>query len=163
MFATDHTNASRTLLFDIGRLRWDEELCALFNVPMRALPKCAKAARAFGGTEHEGILPEPLPICGVMGDSQASLFAQRCYEPGMAKATFGTGTSVLLNAGQSLRGRERSQQGHRVGTGLGCEQDNQPTPSKALSITRPPRLSWLKNQFELIDRRSGNRGAGPRR
>ncbi len=104
VLATDHTNASRTLLFDIGKLRWDEELCDLFDVPLRALPEVRESAAQFGETDVGGILPRQVPICGVMGDSQASLFAQRCYQPGMVKATFGTGTSVLLNIGDRVRG-----------------------------------------------------------
>ena len=103
VFATDFTNASRTLLFDIGKLRWDAELCRLFSVPRRALPEVRESAAQFGETDVDGILPKHVPIVGVMGDSQASLFAQRCYQPGMAKATFGTGTSVLLNIGDRLR------------------------------------------------------------
>jgi glycerol kinase len=103
VFATDHTNASRTLLFDIRRLRWDEELCGLFDVPMRALAEVRESAAEFGASDVEGALPAPVPIRGVMGDSQASLFAQRCFRPGMAKATFGSGTSVLLNVGESCR------------------------------------------------------------
>ena len=104
VFATDYTNASRTLLFDIGQLRWDEELCALFDVPPGALPEVRESAAQFGDTDAAGALPKRVPIVGVMGDSQASLFAQRCYRPGMAKATFGTGTSVLLNVGNRFRG-----------------------------------------------------------
>ena len=103
VFASDFTNASRTLLFDIGRLRWDEQLCRLFGVPMRALAEVRESSAHFGETDAGGILPKPVPIVGVMGDSQASLFAQKCYAPGEAKATFGTGTSVLLNIGSKFK------------------------------------------------------------
>ena len=103
VFATDATNASRTMLFDIGKLRWDESLCKLFNVPLRALPEVRECSAQFGATDANGIFPKPVPIVGVMGDSQASLFAQLCYKPGAAKATFGTGTSVLLNIGGTPR------------------------------------------------------------
>jgi glycerol kinase len=99
VFATDFTNASRTLLFDIGALQWDTSLCRLFKVPASALPEVRESAAHFGETDAGGALPKSVPIIGVMGDSQASLFAQRCYQPGTAKATFGTGTSVLLNIG----------------------------------------------------------------
>src|SRR4051812_46624922 len=88
LFATDFTNASRTMLFDIRKLRWDARLCKLFNVPLRALPEVRESAAQFGETNANGILPTPVPIIGIMGDSQASLFAQRCYQPGAAKATF---------------------------------------------------------------------------
>ena len=70
---------------------------------MRALAEVRESFAQFGETDAAGDLPKQLPICGVMGDSQASLFAQRCYEPGMAKATFGSGTSVLLNVGDDFR------------------------------------------------------------
>src|SRR5204863_8474633 len=73
IFATDHTNASRTSLFDILKLRWDEDLCDLFDVPVRALPEVRESSAAFGDTDAEGVLPRPVPVLGVMGDSQASL------------------------------------------------------------------------------------------
>ena len=86
-----------------------------------------------------------------MGDSQASLFAQRCYEPGMAKATFGTGTSVLLNAGQSLRGGESSQKG--TVSALAWVVNKQPTYAvEGLINYSSATVSWLKNQLKLIDR-----------
>jgi glycerol kinase len=103
VFATDPTNASRTLLYDINRLQWDEALCELFEVPMHSLAEVRESFARFGASDAVGTLPKKLPICGVMGDSQASLFAQRCYEPGMAKVTFGSGSSVLLNIGDSFR------------------------------------------------------------
>ena len=102
-FATDHTNASRTLLFDITRLQWDHDLCKAFGVPIRALAEVRDSTGSFGETTFEGLLKRPLKICGVMGDSQASLFAHRCFRPGMAKVTIGTGSSVLLNLGPQLR------------------------------------------------------------
>lgn len=99
VFATDHTNASRTLLYDLHRLAWDDELLQLFDVPRIALPEIRASDARFGATDFAGLLPAPLPICGVMGDSQAALFSQRCYTPGSAKVTFGTGSSILLNIG----------------------------------------------------------------
>jgi glycerol kinase len=99
-FATDATNASRTLLYDARTLGWDKELCELFGAPPASLPEVRESFDRFGETDADGALPGALPICGVIGDSQAALFAQRCYRPGMAKATFGTGTSVLLNIGE---------------------------------------------------------------
>ena len=87
VFATDHTNASRTLLFDISNLKWDPNLCDLFGVPMRALPEVRDSTDQFGQTTINRLLTHPIPVCGVMGDSQASLFAHRCFVPGMAKVT----------------------------------------------------------------------------
>ncbi len=99
-FATDVTNASRTLLYDIRRLRWDQELCAMFEVPELALPEVRESASSFGSTSIGGL--GEVPIVGVMGDSQASLFAQRCFHRGSTKATFGTGTSILRNTGEKV-------------------------------------------------------------
>jgi glycerol kinase len=146
VFATDDTNASRTLLFDIGRLRWDEELCGLFDVPVRALPEVRESAARFGETDAAGALPRQVPICGVMGDSQASLFAQRCYRPGMAKATFGTGTSVLLNIG----GEFRVSQGGAV-TALAWVWRGQATYAfEGIINFSAATITWLKNQLGLI-------------
>jgi glycerol kinase len=102
VFATDHTNASRTLLYDIVNMRWDPDCCAWWQVPMQALAEVRASADQFGETTLGGLLPRPLPIRGVMGDSQAALFAQHCVEPGTAKVTFGTGSSVLLNVGNNV-------------------------------------------------------------
>lgn len=79
--ATDATNASRTLLFDISCLGWDEALCELFHIPMLALPEVRENTANFGQTTLGGLLEAPIPINGVMGDSQASLFALRCFPP----------------------------------------------------------------------------------
>lgn len=103
VLATDHTNASRTLLLDIRTLRWDEHLCRLFDVPTHALPEVRDSTAQYGETDAGGRLARPAPIVGVMGDSQASLFAHRCFEPGMAKVTLGSGSSVLLNIGRECR------------------------------------------------------------
>ena len=146
VFATDHTNASRTLLFDIGKLRWDEELCRLFDVPLGALPEVRESAAQFGETDVGGILPRRVPICGVMGDSQASLFAQRCYLPGMVKATFGSGTSVLLNIGGEFRQSERG-----AVTALAWVWHGQPTYAfEGIINYSAATISWLKNQIGLI-------------
>jgi glycerol kinase len=101
--ATDNTNASRTLLYDIGRLRWDEELCRVFKVPIHALAVVKESSSTFGETNLGGVLTRSIPICGVMGDSQAALFAERCFRPGTAKVTMGSGCSVLLNIGDQPR------------------------------------------------------------
>lgn len=146
VFATDFTNASRTLLFDIGKLKWDAELCKLFKVPLSALPEVRESAAQFGETTANGFLPRPVPIIGVMGDSQAALFAQRCYEPGTAKATFGTGTSVLLNIGDKLR---VSEQG--AVTALAWVYQGQPTYAfEGLINFSAATVEWLKNQLGLI-------------
>ncbi|MEO6093027.1 MAG: glycerol kinase GlpK, partial [Novosphingobium sp.] len=97
--ATDVTNAGRTLLFDIRAERWDEELCALFGVPAAMLPEVHDNSHIFG-TTAEGLFDVAIPIAGMVGDQQAALFGQACFEPGMAKSTYGTGCFMLLNTGQ---------------------------------------------------------------
>ncbi len=96
---TDYTNASRTLLFNIKTLNWDSELLNIFNVPETMLPEVCPSDEIFGITDIDGTLKKPLKICGVVGDSQGALFGQRCFEKGMAKATFGTGNSIMMNIG----------------------------------------------------------------
>jgi glycerol kinase len=146
VFATDSTNASRTLLFDIRKLNWDESLCKLFGVPVHALPEVRESAAHFGTTDIHGILPREIPIVGVMGDSQASLFAQRCYRPGMAKATFGTGTSVLLNIGAKFRSSKKG-----AVTALGYVWKGKPSyASEGIINFSAATIEWLKNQIGLI-------------
>jgi glycerol kinase len=98
---TDVTNASRTLLFDIGRLAWDPELADLFGVPMSVLPEVGPSSGLLASTAAGVVpgLPAGVPIGGVAGDQQAALFGQACFEPGMTKNTYGTGSFVLMNVG----------------------------------------------------------------
>ena len=96
---TDHSNASRTQLFHIGKLQWDEEICRLFGLNISMLPEPCPSDSAFGETDFEGLLPSPVPIHGVLGDSHGALFGQGCNKPGMVKATYGTGSSVAMNIG----------------------------------------------------------------
>jgi len=93
---TDYTNASRTMLFDIHRLAWDEELCGLLKVDPARLPQPRPSSGLFGTTAEFG---GEVPVAGVAGDQQAALFGQACHQPGMAKNTYGTGSFVLLNTG----------------------------------------------------------------
>jgi glycerol kinase len=93
---TDYTNASRTMLFDIHRLAWDEELCGLLGVDPARLPEARPSSGLFGTTTEFG---GEVPVAGVAGDQQAALFGQACHRPGMAKNTYGTGSFVLLNTG----------------------------------------------------------------
>jgi glycerol kinase len=146
VFATDPTNASRTLLYDITRLRWDEALCNLFDVPIRALPNVRESFDHFGQTDSAGSLPRRLPICGVMGDSQASLFSHCCFEKGRAKATFGSGTSVLLNTGDQ---RESNDQGS-VSALAWVRQGHPVYALEGLINYSSATIDWLKNQLGMI-------------
>lgn len=99
-FKTDYSNASRTQLFNINTLEWDGELCTLFGVDPGMLPEVCMSDSLFGETDIEGALPHAVPIYGVLGDSHGALFGQGCVEPGMGKATYGTGSSVMVNIGE---------------------------------------------------------------
>ena len=98
---TDASNASRTLLCDIRKGEWDEELCELFGVPVKALPEIGPSVGEFGRTKPERLHGHSVPVAGVAGDQQAALFGQRCVSPGLGKNTYGTGSFVLFNAGAS--------------------------------------------------------------
>jgi len=98
--ATDFSNASRTLCFDIRALRWDEGLATMLGVPMEVFPELRPSAGVFGETAGGGPLPAGIPVAGIAGDQQAALFGQACLEPGMAKNTYGTGCFLLLNTGE---------------------------------------------------------------
>lgn len=99
--ATDPTNASRTLLYDIQKLRWDRELCELFSVPEKALPEVRPSLSVFGRTQKE-VLGAEIPVAGILGDQQAALFGQVCLEEGEAKVTWGTGAFLLVNTGEKV-------------------------------------------------------------
>jgi glycerol kinase len=146
VFASDHTNACRTLLYDINSLRWDEELCKIFDVPLQALPDVRQSSAQFGKTDIDGTLSAPIPICGVMGDSQASLFAQRCFKPGSAKVTFGTGSSVLLNIGSEM---SLSESG--IVTTVAWVYGEKPTYAfEGITNFTGATIAWLQNQLQLI-------------
>lgn len=98
--ATDYTNASRTLLFNIHTLDWDDELLTLFTVPRSMMPEAKPCDAIYGKTTVEGLFPEGIEIAGVLGDSHGALAGQMCFEAGMGKATYGTGSSVMVNIGE---------------------------------------------------------------
>ena len=99
VYVTDVSNASRTMLFNIHTLQWDEELLALFGIPKTALPVVVPSGGVVGETDA-AILGVPVPIAGIAGDQHAALFGQCCFAPGMAKNTYGTGCFVLMNTGE---------------------------------------------------------------
>ncbi len=98
-YLTDYTNASRTMLFNINTLQWDKDLLKLFGLQNLLLPQCKPSAYNFGTTNCNGIFKQTLTINGLIGDSQAAAFGEGCFTNGMAKATMGTGCSVLMNIG----------------------------------------------------------------
>jgi glycerol kinase len=98
--ATDVSNASRTQLMNIHNVDWDKELLKIFKVPAQLLPQIGPSSGVFGKTKRVPGLPDGIPIAGIAGDQQAALFGQACFQPGMAKCTFGTGSFLLMNTGK---------------------------------------------------------------
>lgn len=103
VFATDYSNASRTQLFDIHTGEWSKLLCSLFGISADCLPQVYDSNACFGRTDFEGLLPEPIPINSVLGDSHAALFGQGCHREGQVKTTMGTGSSIMMNIGREYR------------------------------------------------------------
>lgn len=146
-FKTDYSNASRTQLFNLKTLSWDEELCGLFGVPMQALAEITDSNACFGYTDFEGYLDQPIPIMGMLGDSHGALFGQGCIRPGMIKATYGTGSSLMMNIGNqpiaSAHGVVTSVAWGMDGEVVYCLEGN-------LNYTGAV-ISWLKNDLKLIE------------
>jgi glycerol kinase len=99
---TDYTNASRTMLFNINKLDWDDEILELFKIPRSAMPEAMPSNSIFCYTNCDNILSQEIPISGVMGDSHAALFGHGCFDKGMIKATYGTGSSIMMNIGNEF-------------------------------------------------------------
>lgn len=100
-FRTDYSNASRTQMFNIGTLSWDESVCGLFGIPTSCLAEVTDSNGLYGETTFDGFFEHPIPIHGVMGDSHGALFGQGCLEKGMIKTTYGTGSSIMMNIGET--------------------------------------------------------------
>ena len=147
-FVTDHTNASRTLLYGIDRFDWDGELLDLFGVPRVALPEIHKSSETVGVCDpsHLGI---EAPIAGIAGDQQAALFGQACWQPGQAKCTYGTGAFLLMNVGVERDSRED----HRgVLTTVACDQAGNPAYALEGSIfIAGAAVQWLRDGLGLIE------------
>lgn len=99
-FKTDYSNASRTQMFNVNTLDWDEEILSLFGISRDMLAEICDSDALYGCTDLNGYLEEPIPIHGVMGDSHGALYGQGCVQPGMIKSTFGTGSSIMMNVGE---------------------------------------------------------------
>ena len=98
--ATDYTNASRTMLFNIHTMQWDDELLQLFDIPLSMMPELKPCDAIYGETTCEGVFSKPIQIAGVLGDSHGALVGQMCFEKGSGKVTYGTGSSVMVNIGE---------------------------------------------------------------
>ena len=102
---TDFSNASRTMLFNINNLRWDDELLEIFGIPEHILPEVRESSEVYGYT-HPALLGKEIPVSGDAGDQQAALFGQACFEEGMVKSTYGTGNFILVNTGEKMKKSE---------------------------------------------------------
>jgi glycerol kinase len=145
LHATDATNASRTLLFDIHRQTWDDALCGLFRIPPALLPEVRDTAADYGATAA-GIFERPLPILALVGDQQAATFGQACFTPGMIKSTYGTGCFVLLNSGDQA---PLSQ--NRLVTTVAARLDGRPSYALEGSIfIAGAAVQWLRDRLGFL-------------
>ena len=145
--ATDPTNASRTMLYNIHEGRWDEELLALFGIPASMMPEVRPSSGIFGETSYPG-LPAGIPIMGVAGDQQAALFGQCCFAPGEAKNTYGTGCFMLLNTGSEARTSE-----HGLVTTIAAAPPDAPATQYALEgsvFVAGALIQWLRDELGII-------------
>lgn len=145
VFATDYTNASRTMLFNIHTLEWDEELLQKFEIPRSLLPEVKPSSGIFGYTDPK-ILGASIPIAGVAGDQQAALFGQCCFEPGQAKNTYGTGCFLLMNTGKKLVNSE-----HGLLTTIAVGMDGEVEYALEGSVfVAGAAIQWLRDQLQFI-------------
>lgn len=147
MYATDMTNASRTLLFNISDLKWDTALLKSFGLSKLKMPEVKYSTAQFGTTTLSGHFTNGIPITGLMGDSHAAAFGEKCFSPGTAKATMGTGSSVLWNTGNNL---VRSEKG-MVTTICWSIEGRVDYALEGVIVSCGATIEWLKNQLELFE------------
>ncbi len=145
-YKTDYSNASRTQLFNIFDLKWDEEICGLFGINPDDLAEVCDSNSRFGETDLGGTFPHPVPIYGVLGDSHGALFGQGCLEKGMIKSTYGTGSSIMMNIGETP-----VLSTHGVVTSLAWGMNGKVTYCLEGNINYTGAvISWLKDDVGLI-------------
>jgi glycerol kinase len=144
--ATDYTNASRTMLFDIEKLKWDEDILKRFGIPYNILPSVKKSSGIFAKTVKTGLLPAGIPISGIAGDQQAALFGQACFNSGEIKNTYGTGSFILLNTG-----RKRPVSKHGLITTLACGPSGGPVYALEGSVfIAGAVIQWLRDGLKIL-------------
>ncbi len=144
--ATDYSNASRTMLYDIGKLRWDAELLELLEIPAQVLPEVRDSSGSFGETTAEIFGGVSVPITGVAGDQQAALFGQACFEEGSAKNTYGTGCFMLMNTGAKPR-RSNSGLLSTIAWGIGGKVEYALEGSVFVAGAA---VQWLRDELGLL-------------
>lgn len=145
-FKTDYTNASRTLFFDLERLTWDQDLLAAFGLQNLKLPEPVPSSHPFGASDFNGLFEAAIPITGMIGDSHAAAFGEGCYRPGTAKATLGTGSSILWNAGPKRISSSRGM----VSTICWSTADRVDYALEGVIVSCGATIEWLKNQLGLF-------------
>ncbi len=153
-YLTDYTNACRTLFFNINTLKWDEEILEEFGLKGLNLPEVKPSSYAFGESNFEGIFDKPFPITGMIGDSHAAAFGEQCFSPGTAKATLGTGCSVLMNIGDKPK---KSSNG-MISTICWSTEDRIDFAAEGVIVTCGATIEWLKNNLGLIKDDSETQG-----
>ena len=142
---TDYTNASRTLLFDIHRRQWDEELLALLNVPAEVLPRVVPSSGVVATTDRS-VFGAEIPIAGIAGDQQAALFGQACFRPGLVKNTYGTGCFVLMFTGDEAISSRKG-----LLTTIACAVDGSPAYALEGAIfIAGAAVQWLRDGLGLL-------------
>jgi len=145
--ATDPSNASRTLMFNIHEMDWDEHLLEMLDVPRACLPRIVDNAEILGTTQGLGFLPDGIPVAGMAGDQQSALFGQACFSPGAAKCTYGTGAFVLMNTGA-----EAVPSHHGLLTTVGWRLSGQTTYAlEGSAFIAGAAVQWLRDGLGLID------------
>ncbi|MBX9627982.1 MAG: glycerol kinase, partial [Gemmataceae bacterium] len=143
---TDASNASRTLLFNIHRMRWDDDLLRYFGVPRAVLPEVRPSAADFGATKGLDFLPDGVPVRGIAGDQQAALFGQRCFAPGEGKCTYGTGAFLLLHTGD-----KPVPSAHRLLTTVAATTDDAPRYAlEGAVFVAGAAVQWLRDGLRLF-------------
>ncbi|MFN4191170.1 MAG: FGGY family carbohydrate kinase, partial [Pseudothermotoga sp.] len=147
---TDYSNASRTMLFNINTLSWDEELLEIFNIPKSILPEVKPSSFIYGCTQKD-IFGEEIPISGDAGDQQAALFGQVCCEPGMVKNTYGTGCFILMNTGEKI---VHSHSGLLTTIAWGLKESKVCYALEGSVFVAGAAIQWLRDGIKLIEKAS---------
>ena len=149
-FATEYSNASRTQLLNLDTLDWDAELAAAFGLTAECLPQIRMSDSFFGETTMGGLFPKPVPVHGVLGDSHAALYGNRCMRPGEAKVTYGTGSSLMLNAGPQ---RPKAREGVVTSLAWGVQHEVDYVLEGNVNYIGAV-IQWLPQDVELLEQAS---------
>lgn len=144
---TDYSNASRTMLYNIKELKWDEDILEILNIPEVMLPEVKPSSYHYGET-HPGLFGGSIPITGIAGDQQAALFGQTCFEPGDAKNTYGTGAFLLMNTGNDP---VKSENGLVTTIAWGLEEGKVSYALEGSIFVAGSAIQWLRDELRIVD------------